>query len=65
MSAVRHTVPDSRPASPCNGVCRMQPRTGYCAGCWRSIDEIAQWAAAGDDYKQAVLTAIAQRRHAG
>lgn len=33
-----HTVP-----SPCTGVCRIEPATGWCAGCARSLDEIADW----------------------
>lgn len=29
--------------SPCVGVCRMSPSTGYCEGCWRTLEEIGQW----------------------
>lgn len=29
--------------SPCTGVCRIDPRNGLCAGCLRSLDEIAAW----------------------
>ena len=31
------------PPSPCINVCRMDEATGWCAGCLRSIDEIAAW----------------------
>jgi uncharacterized protein len=35
---------------------------GLCAGCFRTIDEIARWAAIGDDDKRLILAAVAQRR---
>lgn len=37
-----------RPAaieSPCIKVCAMEPATGLCRGCGRSLDEIAAWTA--------------------
>jgi predicted Fe-S protein YdhL (DUF1289 family) len=35
---------------------------GLCAGCFRTIDEIARWANSGDDDKRLILAAVAQRR---
>ena len=35
---------------------------GLCAGCFRTIDEIASWANIGDDQKRLILVAVAQRR---
>jgi len=29
--------------SPCIKVCTMNPATGLCAGCGRTIEEIARW----------------------
>lgn len=29
--------------SPCQSVCIMHPQTGWCEGCLRSIEEIADW----------------------
>ena len=46
--------------SPCINVCKLEQ--GLCAGCFRSIDEIARWANAGDDEKRLILAAVAQRR---
>ena len=46
--------------SPCINVCKME--AGLCAGCFRTIDEIARWANAGDDGKRQILAAVAQRR---
>ena len=31
------------PVSPCVAVCIMDPATGFCRGCYRSIGEIAGW----------------------
>lgn len=30
-------------ASPCQSVCVMDPASGWCEGCLRSLDEIAAW----------------------
>lgn len=29
--------------SPCIGVCSMDDSTGFCLGCYRTMDEIQQW----------------------
>jgi len=50
--------------SPCISVCVMNPQTGWCDGCLRSIDEIAQWSAASDEAKRAVWIAIKRRQAA-
>ncbi len=47
-------------ASPCVDVCRMEG--GLCAGCLRTLEEIAAWSQASDAYKRAVLERIALRR---
>ena len=47
-------------ASPCINVCKME--AGLCAGCFRTIDEIARWSRIGDDEKRLILLAVAQRR---
>ena len=35
---------------------------GLCAGCFRTLDEIARWANIDDDGKRLILAAVAQRR---
>jgi predicted Fe-S protein YdhL (DUF1289 family) len=47
-------------ASPCINVCRMED--GLCAGCHRTIDEIARWANIGEEDKRLILAAVARRR---
>jgi predicted Fe-S protein YdhL (DUF1289 family) len=43
----------------------MDASTGLCIGCLRTIDEIAQWGMASDDYKRGVWQAIEARRTKG
>lgn len=49
-------------ASPCNDVCRVDARTGWCEGCGRTLDEIAGWSTMSDDEKRAVWDALVLRR---
>lgn len=48
--------------SPCNGVCRIDERSGYCLGCRRTIDEITAWSTLSASQRSAVLDALAHRR---
>lgn len=49
------------PRSPCTSVCRMNPVSGLCEGCWRTLDEIAAWGAASADEKRATLQRVRSR----
>lgn len=51
--------------SPCIQVCRMDPRTSLCEGCYRTIDEIAGWSALSGEEKRAVWNELARRRGEG
>jgi predicted Fe-S protein YdhL (DUF1289 family) len=52
--------------SPCINVCRMDERSGLCAGCFRTIDEIACWSGYAREDKLAVLAKLeARKRTAG
>jgi uncharacterized protein len=55
--AAIHAVP-----SPCVAVCVMTPATALCAGCLRTIDEIAGWSRMDNDAKRAVWAQIASRK---
>ena len=48
--------------SPCTNVCTIEPVTGWCAGCLRTIDEIAAWGSLDDSSKRAVLKRLPSRR---
>lgn len=48
--------------SPCINLCKMDPASGLCAGCYRTLDEIAAWSGLDDRRRDAILTAITTRR---
>jgi len=48
--------------SPCNNVCQLDPATGYCRGCLRTIEEIAGWLDYSNEEKLAVLERLDRRR---
>lgn len=50
--------------SPCISLCRMDPRTGLCEGCYRTIEEIVQWGSATEEYKRKVWVEIRRRQDA-
>lgn len=41
----------------------MDAATGWCAGCWRTLDEIARWSAMDDPQRLAVWARLEQRIH--
>lgn len=47
--------------SPCVSVCRMDAASGLCAGCLRTLDEIAAWGRMDEGGKRAVWLQIEQR----
>jgi predicted Fe-S protein YdhL (DUF1289 family) len=49
--------------TPCISVCIMNPQTGLCDGCLRTIDEIAQWGSATEEAKRKVWIEIKRRQH--
>jgi len=48
--------------SPCINLCRLDPATGWCEGCLRTLDEITGWSELDDEAKRAVWQRIARRR---
>ena len=52
---------DASLPSPCVSVCRMDPASGLCEGCLRTIDEIAAWGMMDNTAKRAVWALIEQR----
>jgi predicted Fe-S protein YdhL (DUF1289 family) len=47
--------------SPCVSVCRVNPATQWCEGCFRTLEEIAAWSRMDDDGKREVWRMIGQR----
>jgi predicted Fe-S protein YdhL (DUF1289 family) len=52
---------DALVPSPCINICRIDPDTGRCAGCRRTLDEIAAWSRADDTAKRAIWARLAER----
>lgn len=49
-------------ASPCISVCVIDAPTGLCAGCYRTLDEIAGWIGLSASERQALLAELPWRR---
>jgi hypothetical protein len=47
--------------TPCNKVCTIDPASRLCAGCGRSLDEIAGWTALTDAERARVMAQLPQR----
>jgi uncharacterized protein len=56
-------APDSDTvASPCISVCVIDPVSGLCGGCFRTLDEIASWIDFSIAEKREVIAALSGRR---
>src|SRR5260364_19053 len=51
--------------SPCIDVCRLNPQTGYCEGCFRTLEEIRSWKTMTDSDKRGLFEALLARSAAG
>ena len=47
--------------SPCVGVCTMDEATGYCLGCYRTIEEIQGWWDLDNAAKKSVIEETTKR----
>jgi len=52
---------DDQVPSPCTRVCVIDPVSGFCRGCRRTIDEITDWGRKTPDERRAVLKALESR----
>lgn len=48
--------------SPCNKICRLDPRSGWCIGCFRTGNEIACWMGLDDAGKREVIARCEARK---
>lgn len=51
-----------RPDSPCINICVMHPRAGICAGCLRTLDEIASWGSLSDAQRRMIMAELPARK---
>ncbi len=47
--------------SPCVQVCTVEPKTGLCFGCGRSLKEIAEWSRYSSDARDEIMRALPDR----
>lgn len=48
-------------SSPCIDICTMDAKTGLCAGCGRTLDEIATWSAMSEERRRAIVETLPER----
>lgn len=48
-------------STPCVQVCIVEPTTGFCLGCKRTLPEIAQWSRFTDARRAEILAALPGR----
>lgn len=48
--------------TPCVGICLIDPITGFCRGCDRTIDEISNWSRYSDEEAKSILSEIEKRK---
>lgn len=58
MNVQTKTVPIP---SPCVGICTMDASSGWCLGCGRTSDEVAEWASANDERRSAIWAVLPER----
>lgn len=49
--------------SPCIKVCEIDANSGYCKGCYRTIDEISEWMFLTEKEKMNILIKIRERKN--
>lgn len=56
------SLPPEQVASPCINVCLIDPQSGLCRGCRRTLQEIADWLEMTPAEKRATVDRAAARR---
>jgi predicted Fe-S protein YdhL (DUF1289 family) len=49
------------PSSPCIKLCTIDPRSGLCIGCGRTLAEIAAWSTMDETARQAIMHDLTTR----
>lgn len=50
------------PLSPCVSICRVDPVSGWCEGCRRTLGEIADWPMLSAHEKREIIAQLDSRR---
>jgi predicted Fe-S protein YdhL (DUF1289 family) len=48
-------------SSPCVRLCAIDPRTGLCAGCGRTLTEIGQWIGYDEAKRRQIIATLPER----
>ena len=48
--------------SPCIRVCAVDPKTGFCQGCFRTLKEIAGWGRLTPEQRDEIMSRLPARR---
>jgi predicted Fe-S protein YdhL (DUF1289 family) len=51
----------SAPSSPCVKICVIDPQSGLCEGCGRTLQEIAQWSRLSEAERLAIMATLEER----
>jgi predicted Fe-S protein YdhL (DUF1289 family) len=51
-------------SSPCSKVCTIDPRTGLCRGCGRTLGEIGQWGSMPEAERRRIMSELPERMRA-
>jgi len=62
LDRARVLKPEQTVPSPCVGICKMDPVSGWCTGCFRTLEELRGWGQAPDATKLAVWERVEQRQ---
>lgn len=49
-------------SSPCIKICVIDPSSGLCEGCGRTLHEIARWAVLSEAERQAIMAVLPERQ---
>jgi uncharacterized protein len=47
--------------TPCIAVCAIDPRTGLCLGCGRTLPEIARWSRLDSAERRTIMAGLSER----
>lgn len=62
MSETRPSGPPAAIKTPCIKVCVVDGESGLCLGCYRRLNEVAQWARFSDAEREAIMGELPGRR---
>lgn len=54
-------MPAQAASTPCVKLCRIDDASGLCAGCGRTLDEIARWGSFDEPARRAIMAALPAR----